>query len=222
MASTRNLVEKRHVQTSKLVLMIDPDSFKAARRASGLSQAALAKQVGVAQQLIGQLERGEVRTTKIIFKIAEVLGVSATQLDSDIPSQNSNKKVIPIVGYVGAGAEILSIDDHQKGAGIEEIEPPFDGLSPSMVAVRVRGDSMAPTFRDGEILLYDRQDNGGDLGHLVGKDCVVSLKDGRKFVKQLKRTPRGEWYLYSVNVDAEPIFGVEIEWAAKIKIVLKN
>jgi phage repressor protein C with HTH and peptisase S24 domain len=201
--------------------MIDRDSFKAARKASGLSQAALAKRVGVAQQLIGQLERGEVRTTKLIYRIAEVLGVSAYSLDNDIPAQSFQKQSIPVVGYVGAGAEVLSIDDHEKGGGIEEIEPPFEGLSPSTVAVKVRGNSMAPTFRDGEILLYDRQDNG-DLMHLIGKDCIVSLSDGRKFVKQLKRTPTGEWFLYSVNSDSDPIFGVQIEWAAKVKIVLKN
>lgn len=200
--------------------MINIDSFKAARKASGLSQSALAKQVGVAQQLIGQLERGEVKSTTHIYKIAAILAVPAWSLDNEIPSQTFTKRLIPVVGYVGAGAEVLAIDDHLKGGGIEEIEPPFDGLSPSIVAVKVRGDSMSPTFRDGEILLYDRQDNG-DLSHLIGKDCVVSLTDGRKFVKQIKRTPAGEWYLYSVNSDSEPLFGVQIEWAAKVKIVLK-
>lgn len=200
--------------------MINTDSFKAARKASGLSQSALASKIGAAQQLIGQLERGEVRSTKLIFKIAEALNVPANVLDPEIPSQSNEKKFIPVVGYVGAGAEVRSIDDHEKGGGLDEVEPPFDGLSPSTVAVRVRGNSMFPTFRDGDLLLYDRQDNG-DLVHLAGKDCVVSLRDGRKFVKQLKRTPTGEWYLYSVNLDSEPIFGVEIEWAAKVKIVLK-
>lgn len=200
--------------------MINTDSFKAARLASGMSQTALAKRVGAAQQLIGQLERGEVRSTRLIYKIANALGVTANSLDPEIPLANSNKQFIPVVGYVGAGAEVLAIDDHEKGGGLEEIEPPYDGLSPSTVAVRVRGNSMYPTFRDGDLLLYDRQDNG-DLVHLIGKDCVVSLQDGRKFIKQLKRLPTGEYYLYSVNLDAEPIFGVEIEWAAKVKIVLK-
>jgi transcriptional regulator with XRE-family HTH domain len=201
--------------------MIDPDSLKTARKAAGLSQAALAKTVGVAQQLIGQLERGEVRTTKLIFRIAEALGVSASSLDNEIPVQSSSRRSIPVVGYVGAGAEVLAIDDHEKGGGLDEIDPPFQGLSPSTVAVRVRGNSMSPTFRDGEILLYDRQDNG-DLTHLIGKDCVVSLADGRKFVKQIRRTPLGEWFLYSVNSDSDPIFGAIIEWAARVKIVLKN
>lgn len=201
--------------------MINIESLKAARLAKGLSQSALARQIGAAQQLIGQLERGEVRSTKMIFKIAQALGVPASILDSDIPVSTNSQTFIPIVGYVGAGAEVLAIDDHEKGGGIDEIEPPFQGLSASTVAVRVRGDSMHPTFRDGDILLYDRQENG-DLCHLVGKDCVVSLRDGRKFVKQLKRTPNGEWYLHSVNAASEPIFGADIEWVARVKIVLKG
>ena len=57
--------------------MIDRDFLKSARNASGLSQAELARRSGVAQQLIGQLERGEVRSTKAIFRIADALGVAA-------------------------------------------------------------------------------------------------------------------------------------------------
>jgi SOS-response transcriptional repressor LexA len=131
------------------------------------------------------------------------------------------KRTIPIVGYVGAGAEVLPIDDHEKGAGLDEIDPPFDGLSSSTVAVRVKGNSMAPAFDEGDVLLYDRQDNG-DLLHLIGKKCIVALKDKRIFVKELKRTPAGEIYLYSINAESEPLFGVEIEWAAKVKVVLKG
>lgn len=131
------------------------------------------------------------------------------------------RRLIPIVGYVGAGAEILPIDDHEKGGGLDEIEPPFDGLSQSTVAVRVRGNSMAPAFDEGDVLLYDRQDNG-DLVHLLGKKCVVALKDKRIFVKEIKRTPGGEFYLYSINAETEPLFGIEIEWAAKVKVVLKS
>lgn len=200
--------------------MIDTDSLKAARKAAGLNQTELAKRIGAAQQLIGQLERGEVKTTKLIFKLAEALDVAPWTLDSEIPYPIYTKRPIPVVGHVGIGAEIVDIDNSSRGGGIDEIVPPFDGLDPSTVAVRVRGNSMAPAYKDGEILLYDRQ-NGDDLVQLIGKDCVVSLADGRKLVKQIRRTPGGEWFLQSVNSDSEPIFGIEIEWAAKVKVVLK-
>lgn len=128
----------------------------------------------------------------------------------------SIKRTIPVVGYVGAGAEVFSIDDHEKGAGMDEVDVPHDGMSPSTVAVRVRGSSMEPAYYDGDLIFYDRQENG-DLTHLLGKECVVSLSDGRKFIKILKRRPNGEWFLHSNNAD--PILDINIAWAAKVKFI---
>lgn len=197
--------------------MIDIDSFKAARAASGLSQAALGKKVGGAQQLIGQLERGEVRSTKLIFKIAKVLGVPASNLDPDVPD-SQEARFIQVVGVVGAGAVIYPIDDHAMGNGLEEVECPWDALGPSTVAVRVRGDSMMPAYFDGDLIFYEQTHT--DFTHLLGKECVVALTDGRRFIKQLRRTQTGQWYLHSHN--AEPILGVEIEWAAKVRLIKRS
>lgn len=196
--------------------MIIIDSLKAARKAAGYSQATLGKKVGVAQQLIGQLERGEVKSTTHIYKIAAALNVAAWVLDDEIPSQNLAKRLIPVVGYVGAGAEVFCIDDHAKGGGLDEVEAPLPGMSKSSVAVRVRGNSMEPAFYDGDLIFYDSNDNG-DLMHLLGKECVVSLKDGRKFIKILKRRTNGDWYLHSNN--SEPIMDIEVEWAAKVEVI---
>lgn len=202
-----------------LVRMIDRDAFRAARKAKELSQANLAKQAGVSQQLIGQLENGAVLSTTHIYRIAKVLGVPARLLDSEIAEgQDMPARTIPVVGYVGAGAQIYAIDDHAKGGGLDEIECPWDALAPSTVAVKVRGDSMTPAYYDGDILYYEMQHS--DFRHLLGKECVVALADGRKFVKELRRTQSGEWYLHSHN--HEPIIGVQIEWAAKIKLIQRS
>jgi phage repressor protein C with HTH and peptisase S24 domain len=195
--------------------MIDGAKLKAAREAAGLSQAALAKRIGAAQQLIGQLERGEVKSTKLIFKIAEALTVAPNFLDRALPATSLAQRMIPVVGYVGAGAEVFAIDDHAKGGGMDEVDCPWADLAPSTVAVRVRGDSMAPAYFDGDLIFYER--SCADFLHLLGKECVIALTDGRRFVKQLRRTASGAWYLHSHN--AEPILGVEIEWAGKVKLI---
>jgi len=127
-------------------------------------------------------------------------------------------RMIPLVGYVGAGAQIYAIDDHPKGGGLEQIRCPWDELGPSAVAVRVRGDSMEPVYYDGDLIYYDEQ--SADFRHLLGKDCVVALVDGRRFLKQLRRTQQGLWFLHSHN--AEPVFGVEIQWAAKIRLIQRG
>jgi SOS-response transcriptional repressor LexA len=125
------------------------------------------------------------------------------------------RRMISLVGYVGAGAEVFAIDDHAKGAGLDEVESPWSELAPSTVAVKVRGDSMAPAYYDGDLIFYEV--TSADFRHLLGKECVVALTDGRRFIKQLRRTQSGDWYLHSHN--AEPILGVAIEWAAKVRLV---
>ena len=127
----------------------------------------------------------------------------------------TTKRMIPVVGYVGAGAEIYAIDDHPKGQGIEEVECPWAELAASTVAVRVRGDSMVPAYYNGDLIFYE--ETHSDFRHLLGKECVVALADGRRFIKEVRRTQTGQWYLHSHN--SEPIFGIEIVWAAKARLI---
>lgn len=135
----------------------------------------------------------------------EVMALTGATTGGEAP------RMIPIVGYVGAGAEVIPLD---SGA-IDEIECPWADLAPSAVAVRVRGDSMAPAYYDRDLIYFESQDT--DLRHLLGKECVIALEDGRRFVKQLRRTASGDWYLHSHN--AEPILGIKIEWAAKVRLI---
>ena len=94
---------------------------------------------------------------------------------------SAGKKPVPLVGFVGAGAEVFAIDD---GGSLEEIDAP-PGIGPNAVAVQVRGDSMYPRYMDGDTLIYD--------GHVTlqqadGQECVVGLRDGRRFIKIVRIT----------------------------------
>lgn len=55
------------------------------RNLARLSQAELAEEAGVSQQLIAAIETGQSRTSKSIYKIAMALNVSADQLDPELP-----------------------------------------------------------------------------------------------------------------------------------------
>lgn len=175
---------------------------------TGKKQIALARYLGLTHPQVTRLLQGTRRLkADEIERIATFFGTTAPRFEK--------KRTIPVVGYVGAGAEIVAIDDHAKGAGLDEIECPWDELAASTVAVRVRGDSMVPAYYDGDIIFYDDQHT--DILHLLGKDCVVALTDGRRYVKQLRRTADGIWYLHSHNMD--PILGVQIEWASKVRLI---
>lgn len=67
------------------------ENLRSAREEKGLSQAELARRVGVRQTLISQIEIGHVRTTKFIYKIAEELDTQAHKLDPRIPSPTGDE-----------------------------------------------------------------------------------------------------------------------------------
>ncbi|MFC5736924.1 XRE family transcriptional regulator [Sinirhodobacter huangdaonensis] len=123
------------------------------------------------------------------------------------------KKLVPFVGYVGAGAEVFAIDD---GGCLDEIDPP-PGIGPEAVAVGVKGDSMFPRYMAGDILIYDQQTTPVRAD---GQECIVSLPDGRKFVKIVRAERDGTATLESFN--APPMRNLIVEWVAPILWVKRS
>lgn len=124
-------------------------------------------------------------------------------------------RLIPVVGHVGAGAEIFGLDDAIKGGGLDEIEAP-PGAGPNAIAVKVRGDSMLPAYHDGDVIIYDERREGASIGEFTGRECVVRVEDGRTFIKSLAGGSRpGLWTLWSYN--AAPMHDVALEWAARVR-----
>lgn len=120
---------------------------------------------------------------------------------------------VPIVGYIGAGGEIVFED-----LGNEEtvLRPP--GISGTLVALMVQGSSMLPKYRDGDII-YIQRTHDGVLPEYIGEDCAVRLAGGETFIKQLiKGTRAGRFTLLSLN--APPIEDVEVEWATLVRFVM--
>ena len=182
------------------------NQIRTSREAKGWSQLDLAKAAGTSQQNVDRLESGVVRHSRYLPAILKALGLSEETVTGGVS----------LVGFVGAGAEMFSFDTQDGDETLGDVERP-QGATDTTVAVRVRGDSMKPAYKDGDLLYYDQQSNG-DLTHLAGHDCVVRLGDGRTFVKELRLTG-GRFWLHSHN--AEPMLDVSIAWAAKVKWVMK-
>jgi len=119
----------------------------------------------------------------------------------------------PVLGYVGAGAEIFPLDDPAFRESFDEVDRP-PGAPPGTVAVIARGDSMYPRYFDGEKLFYTNREQAPS--ELIGQECVVKLKDGRMLVKILRKGSRPRRFnLESWN--APLIEDQDVEWAAPIK-----
>ena len=114
-----------------------PNNIRALREARGLSLAKLGELVGWVPQRVHRVELGDSR-----LKVDDV-ELFARAFDVEAAEVIGRRAMgVPVVGYIGAGAEVLPIDDHAKGAGLDEVECPR-GMDPAKtVAVKVRGDSI--------------------------------------------------------------------------------
>lgn len=189
--------------------------IRSLRKQAGLNQSQFADLLGVTQPTVSRWEKGAVPDPDQWDRLLEEERKIRQGDGFDDPN-------IPIVGYVGGGQEVWPFDDHPQGGSLEHggIKLPFK-TGPGAVAVVVRGPSMRPAYREGDVLVYDHQLAGDDLNHLIGSECVVRLSDGRAFVKVL--TPgsgKGLWTLTSHNAD--PMLDQVVEWAARVKWVEKR
>ena len=124
---------------------------------------------------------------------------------------------IPIVGYVGAGAEVFPIDDHNKGEGMDRIECPREIDPAKGVAVEVRGDSMEPLIGEGDVLFYNERFPGVPA-EFLNKRCVVWLHDGKCLVKKIRKGKQvGHYNLESLNPKDAGIENVLVQYSAFIK-----
>lgn len=178
-----------------------------ALQVSGSTNTDLAKALGVDQSRIAEIKAGKRKVKAAeVPKIARFTGV-APPADLGI----SATPMVPLVGYVGAGAEMhfYAVADNP-----DEFVPMPPGGNKDTVAVEVRGSSLG-SFFEHWLVYYDqiRHPPGPDL---LRQLCVVELEDGRVLVKRLRKgSAPGLWNLESQTEGL--IEDVPIVWAAKVK-----
>ncbi len=125
-------------------------------------------------------------------------------------SPTLKRRAVKVMGYVGAGAEVVTFEEDSTPLG--EIELPADPPA-NAGALIVRGQSMYPRYFDGEGVIYTPGESSPD--DLIGEECVVKLTDGRIYLKILRKGSRKNLYnLESYN--APLIEDQKLEWAAPI------
>lgn len=162
----------------------------------------------VTQEKMGEvLSLQQNQISKMVRGVRDITAIEAAKaarfLNIPMPGEINT---LEVMGYVGAGAEVIPIND---GDPLSTVEVDFPVPRGSVAAI-VRGDSMYPIFEDGDLVAY-----GGD--HLpperaLGSTCVVQLADGRMLIKKIRRgTQPGLFTLTSSN--APDIEDVPLEWA---------
>lgn len=175
--------------------------LKQLREASGLSQTALAKKIGVGQSTIGMWESGKNKPEFAnLEKLAQIFNVPVDYLLGRQPYPNAPKSTggvwIPVLGKVAAGVPIEAIEDIED---YEEITLEM-ARAGEYFALRIKGDSMEPRIADGDVVIVREQNdcNNNDV-------AVVIVNGDEATVKRIKKMPEGIMLIPS-NPSYEPMF----------------
>lgn len=177
--------------------------IKEIRLSLGLSQA----RTGELADLEGpQVSRYETGATSLFnngaHKLAKALNVPSP---ADFIMDRSS--IVHLVGYVGAGAEVVPSDELT-----DWIEAP-PGLQ-SGIAVRVKGNSMTPVYKDGDIIYADQR--GASDGEIINKDCIVEVADGRRLIKRVHRGASARLFRLFSYETQELTDDLELTWASPV------
>lgn len=186
------------------------DAIRDLMEAKGLKPTTLSLRVGKSRTLVSEVlgGNGDVKLS--------TLQRLAGALDVDIDVLLRRPRV-PIAGYIGAGGHVIF---EEYGETLEPdrtvLRPP--GVSGKLVALLVRGESMLPKYRDGDII-YIQRDHEGLLAEYIGEDCAVRLVSGETYIKQLAfGSAEGLYTLRSLN--AADMIDVQVEWATPVLFIM--
>ncbi len=192
------------------MLPVMGNNLKSLREQRGWTHEKAAQEMGVSRGQFIKLERGERRMTiDYINQAAKAFGIRpADIIDSE------EEFSVPLMGYIGAGAEILPEFEQVPPEGLDQIQVPFP-LPAEMIALQVRGDSMLPVYKDGHVVIvYAEQKK--PVSAFYGDDAAVRTSDGRRFLKTImKGTP-----ITLTSFNAAPIENVALDWVGEIFAVL--
>jgi SOS-response transcriptional repressor LexA len=181
------------------------ERLRAEVRHSGLTVLEVASRVPVSPQALHAYFRGT-RTPALatVVRIAEVLGVRASRLLEGQPESVRQEAAQPQIdralhqvrlerGDSGEGVTDLPVLGHIRAGALSEIEQRDQGVlrlpeafaEHADYALRIEGDSMEPTLREGEYVAVRRQHAAED------GDTVVARVGAELVLKRLRLSPHG-------------------------------
>lgn len=158
--------------------------LKALRAEKNMSQKELASKLFVSAQAVSKWERDEATPNPdTIIKMADIFGVSTDSLLGKNSSLNTAPGInIPVLGDVAAGIPIEAIQDI---VDYEEIDATLASAG-EFFGLRLKGASMEPRMRDGDVVIVRKQDDAE-----TGDIAVVMVNGDSATVKRIKKEPSG-------------------------------
>lgn len=182
----------------------------------GLSVSALARAAGLDPTALNRSKRvtagGRPRwpSTASLSRLLEAAGVEAAEFFAAAGAGQPTG--LPLLGYAEAGRDGYFDDaGYPLGDGWERVAAPAAG--PGCYALRISGDSMAPVWRAGDLVILDPGQRARP-----GDRVVVRTRAGEVMGKELAAAPPGRIRLKSLNPahDDRDFAQAEIEWMARV------
>jgi len=192
-------------------------NIKQIRLENGLSQHQMARKLGVTQGAVSQWESGRTRPdTDQLIQMSKLFQVSMDYFASESPERDLDgvvemrRRAVPVVGEIACGDAITAEENVE-----EWIDLP-NGVAADF-ALKCKGDSMAPTFLDGDYVLIRKQPDVAD-----GRIAAVMLEDefGKcsATLKRVRHIPGG-LILIADNGAVFPPLVLQGEEAANVRIL---
>jgi phage repressor protein C with HTH and peptisase S24 domain len=186
---------------------------------SDMSPSGLAKKSGLDPTTFNKSKRitpdGRARwpSTESIAKALAATGASVESFVSLIGELNGTAQAVPLIGFAEAGAGGYFDDGgFPVGKGWDEIAFPAV-TDEHAYALEISGESMQPTYRDGDVIIVSPA-----APVRRGDRVVVKTKSGEVMVKELKRQTAKQVELKSLNADhpERTLSLEEVGWIARI------
>ncbi|MGX2969232.1 XRE family transcriptional regulator [Ursidibacter sp. B-7004-1] len=171
----------------------------------GITQQKLADLIGITQQSVNKIVKGDTLNPKNIVEIANALGVDVQWLrsgDGIVPDfaklsekttayeEESNVISIPLLDiYASAGNGAYQSSDlvdviTEIHYNPQQFQRLFTGINHEHIQlINVKGDSMEPTLNSGDLLFVNIR-----IQHFDGDGVYVFNYDGTLFIKRLQKT----------------------------------
>ncbi|MBY0382809.1 MAG: helix-turn-helix transcriptional regulator [Xanthobacteraceae bacterium] len=186
---------------------------------AGLSPSGLAKRAGLDPTTFNKSKRvtadGRERwpSTESVAKALAATGIGVETFVQFIESSARGMQSVPLLGFAEAGSGGYFDDGgFPVGKGWDEVGPPSVN-DEHAYALEISGDSMKPTYRDGDVIVVSP---GAPIRR--GDRVVVKTKEGEVLVKELRRRTQKVIELQSLN-PAHPdrtFSTADVEWIARI------
>ena len=167
----------------------------------GISQAELARLIGIKQPSVFKILNGETRNPKKILEIATALNVDPHWLKTGEGDPDPSYRIVEVSEPQNPNTVRIDILDVEASAGNGAyLSPTEQGLlsqefdltffrqqfgradAKHLKLITVKGDSMAPTLESGDLLYVDISEN-----YFAADGLYVFTFDGQTFIKRLQK-----------------------------------